>query len=477
MLYEAVIGLEVHVQLNTKTKAFCSCVNEFGAQENTNVCPVCLGLPGSLPVLNAKMLESGAKVALALKCEIREFTKFDRKNYFYPDLPKGYQISQYDQPLSENGYLDIATTQGTKRIRVKRVHMEEDAGKLLHPQDADCSYVDFNRAGTPLLEIVSEPDMNTPQEAYAYLSDLKLILQYLDISDCDMEKGSLRCDANVSLRPKGEEKLGTKTELKNLNSFKAVKAGLEYEIKRQEELLTEDGKIVQETRLWDEKKCETFSMRSKEEAHDYRYFPDPDLVPFFISPRQIEEAALSLPELPQQRLCRFVDVFGFSQKDAGVLISDKGLADFFEVCLSVLNEPKKIANWLVGPVLRYVNEKGLSIKSLGLKPEHLVALITFVEDGSLSQLAAKDVLKEVLETHKSPQEIVLEKNLSQVSDKGEISAIIEDVISKNEKSVKDYLSGKDNALMFLVGQVMRFSKGKANPKLAKDLITERLKQC
>ncbi len=477
MLYEAVIGLEVHVQLNTKTKAFCACINEFGAKENTNVCPVCLGLPGSLPVLNVKMLESGAKVALALHCKIRESTKFDRKNYFYPDLPKGYQISQYDQPLSEDGFLDIATTQGVKRIRIKRVHMEEDAGKLVHPQNADYSYVDFNRAGTPLLEIVSEPDMNTPDEAYQYLSDLKLILQYLDISDCDMEKGSLRCDANISLRPKGEEKLGTKTELKNLNSFKAVKAGLEYEIKRQRGLLEQGERITQETRLWEEKKCETFSMRSKEEAHDYRYFPEPDLAPFFISPRQIEDAFASLPELPQARLGRFVDVFGFAQKDAGVLISDKDLADFFETCVKVLNEPKKIANWLVGPVLRYVNEKGLSMKSLRLKPEYLVKLITLVENGALSQLAAKDVLKEVLETHRSPQEIVVEKNLSQVSDAGELSVIIEDVIGKNEKSVQDYLLGKENALMFLVGQVMRLSKGKANPKLAKELIAERLKKC
>lgn len=477
MSYEAVIGLEVHVQLNTRTKAFCSCVNEFGSKENTNVCPVCLGLPGSLPVLNEKLLESGVKVALALSCHIREFIKFDRKNYFYPDLPKGYQISQYDQPLSENGYLDINTGDNKKRIRIKRVHMEEDAGKLIHVASTGESYVDFNRAGTPLLEIVSEPDINTPDEAYAYLSDLKLILQYLNISDCDMEKGSLRCDANVSLRPKGEKQLGVKTELKNLNSFKAVKAGLEYEIKRQNSLLEDGEKVVQETRLWDEKKCETVSMRSKEEAHDYRYFPDPDLVPLSVSPQEVERIAASLPELPLPRLQRFQDTFGFSQKEAEVLISSKDLADLFEDCLKELNEPKKMANWLTGPLLRYINEKGLSIQSLALNPKHLAKLIKSVEEGVLSNLAAKDVLKDVLETHRDPSDIMTEKNLLQVSDTDELSRIIEDVIAKNEKSVKDYLGGKENALMFLVGQVMRISRGKANPKIAKELIAERLKQC
>ncbi len=477
MSYESVIGLEVHVQLNTRTKAFCSCVNEFGSKENTNVCPVCLGLPGSLPVLNYKLLESGVKVALALCCHIRELIKFDRKNYFYPDLPKGYQISQYDQPLSENGYLDIVIDGVRKRVRIKRVHMEEDAGKLIHAQDTGWSYVDFNRAGTPLLEIVTEPDINTPEEAYSYLSDLKLILQYLDISDCDMEKGSLRCDANVSLRPQGEAKLGVKTELKNLNSFKAVRAGLEYEIKRQKQLLDCGERVVQETRLWDEKKCETVSMRSKEEAHDYRYFPEPDLVPFFVSPQEIERIAAFLPELPQARLQRFQDVFGFSQKEALVLISSKELADFFEECLKVLNEPKKVANWLTGPILRYANDKSLSIKSLGLNPEYLAKLIMMVEDGILSNLAAKDVLKDVLETRRPPQDVIVEKNLSQVSNAGELSVVIEEVIGKNEKSVKDYLAGKENALMFLVGQVMRLSQGKANPKVAKELIAERLKQC
>ena len=475
-MYEPVIGLEVHVQLKTKTKAFCGCVNEFGAKENTHTCPVCLGLPGSLPVLNALALKSAVKVALAFHCTIAGFTKFDRKNYFYPDLPKNFQISQYDKPLSENGFLDMEEAGQKKRIRIKRIHLEEDAGKLIHPENSPVSLVDFNRAGTPLLEIVSEPDIHSPEEAYQYLTDLKLALQYLDVSDCDMEKGSLRCDANISLRPIGESKLGTKTELKNMNSFKAVKAALEYEIRRQTKLLGDGERIIQETRLWDEKQQETFSMRSKEEAHDYRYFPEPDLPPFAFSQAEIDELRKTLPELPRVRLKRFIEGFGISQKDAAVIISDRELANYFEKCLSLWNEPKKITNWLMGPVFYEMNTKNASITSLGLSPERLIKLISRVEDATISNLTAKDILTEMLRSHKDPDEIIKEKNLAQVSASDELKSIIEEVIAKNKKSVEDYISGKENALMFLVGQVMRASGGKANPKVAKDLIAERLKE-
>ncbi len=476
MNYETVIGLEVHIQLKTRTKAFCGCVNEFGSKENTNICPVCLGLPGSLPVLNAEVLKHAAKVALAFNCTVSDFTKFDRKNYFYPDLPKNFQISQFDKPLSENGFLDIEVSGGKKRIRIKRIHLEEDAGKLIHPDGASFSLVDFNRSGTPLLEIVSEPDIRSPEEAYQYLTDLKLIVRYLDVSDCDMEKGSLRCDANISLRPAGETKLGTKTELKNMNSFKAVKAALEYEIRRQARMLEKQERIIQETRLWDEKKQESFSMRSKEEAHDYRYFPEPDLPPFVFFPEEIDELRHALAELPQTRLKRFVDTFGISVKDASVIISDKELADFFERCVALWNEPKKILNWLIGPVFFEMNARSESIGSLGLDPEDLIKLIARVEDSTVSNLAAKEILSEMIKTKKGPDDIIKEKNLAQVSGSDELGSVIDAVINKNKKSVEDYLSGKENALMFLVGQVMKASGGKANPKVAKDMIAERLKK-
>ncbi|MBI5872757.1 MAG: Asp-tRNA(Asn)/Glu-tRNA(Gln) amidotransferase subunit GatB [Candidatus Omnitrophica bacterium] len=475
MEYEPVIGLEVHVQLKTKTKAFCGCANEFGSKENSNICPVCLGLPGSLPVLNSQVLVSAAKVALALNGTIRNFIKFDRKNYFYPDLPKNFQISQFDMPLSEHGYMDIKVDGQAKRIAIKRVHLEEDAGKLIHPEGTACSLVDFNRAGTPLLEIVSEPDLHSPEDAYVYLSDLKLALQYIGVSDCDMEKGSLRCDANISVRPVGQIKLGTKAELKNMNSFKAVRTALEFEFKRQVKSLEAGERIVQETRLWDEKKEATFSMRSKEEAHDYRYFPEPDLPPFTFTDADIKGIRKSLPELPKERLGRFVASFGFGEKDAAVLISDKELADFFEACLKIYNEPKKIANWLIGPVLSHL-KSNLSFEALHLSPENLTKIISLVEDGTVSNLAGKSILAEVVETGKPPDTIVREKNLGQVSDVDELKKIIEEVAAVNMRSVDDYAAGKENALMFLVGQVMRKSGGKANPKIARDLLAERLKK-
>ncbi|MFH0878002.1 MAG: Asp-tRNA(Asn)/Glu-tRNA(Gln) amidotransferase subunit GatB [Candidatus Omnitrophota bacterium] len=474
-MYEPVIGLEVHVQLKTKTKAFCGCVNEFGARENTNICPVCLGLPGALPVLNAQAIKSSAKVALALGCTVRTFTKFDRKNYFYPDLPKNFQISQYDMPLSEHGFLDIETPAGVKQIRIKRVHLEEDAGKLIHDEKAPFSYVDFNRAGTPLLEIVTEPDLNTPQEAYLYLTDLKLILQYLGVSDCDMEKGTLRCDANVSVRKSGDKTLGTKAELKNMNSFKAVKGALEYEILRQTRELEGGGRIVQETRLWNEKKAQTFSMRSKEEAHDYRYFPEPDLPPFVFSQDELNRMRQDLPELPKQRCKRLVETFGLTAAEAATTTSDKDLADFFEACCKISSDFRKIVHWLIGPVLFEMNSRNADVLSLGLTPAQLVRLVSLVEDNTISQLTAKDVLSQMLDEHKDPDLLIQEKNLAQVSDAGALNSVIEEVVRNNKKSVDDYLAGKENALMFLVGQVMKMSKGKANPKMAKDLLAERLK--
>ena len=475
MNLEPVIGLEVHVQLKTNTKVFCSCANEFGVKENTHICPVCLGLPGSLPVLNEKVLKSGAKVALAVSATVRDSIKFDRKNYFYPDLPKNFQISQYDMPLAERGFLDIEVNGSLKRIRIKRVHLEEDAGKLIHPEAKEESLVDFNRAGTPLLEIVSEPDINSPDEAYQYLTDLKLILQYLEVSDCDMEKGSLRCDANVSLRPVGSKGLGVKAELKNMNSFKAVRLGLEYEIKRQTKCLEAGEKITQETRLWNEKTGQTSSMRSKEEAHDYRYFPEPDLPPFVLTETDIENIRVALPELPKERSKRFVQVFNLTEKEAAVLISDKEVADFFEKCLSFLNEPKKIVHWISGSVLFEMNSRHVSFKELNLVPEHFIELIKKVEDDTVSQLMAKSIFTVMLASGSTANDIINEKKLAQVSNVDELRGVIEDVIAKNAKTVQDYKAGKENALMFLLGQVMKASGGKANPKIAKELIAERLK--
>ncbi len=408
MNYEPVIGLEVHVQLKTRTKAFCGCPNVFGTKENTNICPVCLGLPGSLPVLNAEALTSAIKVGLALNATVRNYIKFDRKNYFYPDLPKNFQISQFDMPLAENGVLDVETEGVKKNIRIKRVHLEEDAGKLIHQEDGRESLVDYNRAGTPLLEVVSEPDISSPEEAYAYLTDLKLILQYVGVSDCDMEKGSLRCDANVSIRPVGATTLGTKAELKNMNSFKAVRAGLAYEIERQTKALEAGERIVQETRLWDEKSQQTFSMRSKEEAHDYRYFPEPDLPPFTFAPVFIDGIKAAMPELPRARQKRFVASLGFSDKDAAVMTSDKELADFLEECVRIYPEAKKIANWLMGPVFSLMNARHVSLSGLGLSSAHLVELIRMVEEGTISNLVGKDVLAMMIQSSRGPSEIVRE---------------------------------------------------------------------
>lgn len=479
MGYETVIGLEVHVQLNTATKAFCGCSTEFGAGANTQVCSICMGLPGCLPVLNEKAFEYALRVAMALNCRIAEITKFDRKNYFYPDLPKNYQISQYDLPLAEDGFLKFKSSGNIKRAGIKRVHLEEDAGKLIHEQDV--SLVDFNRTGIPLLEIVGCPDIHSPQEAYDYLLNLKQIVRYLGVSSCDMEKGILRCDANISVKRETDSKLGTKIELKNMNSFHGVRDALSYEVKRQIKLLEDGGDIVQETRLWDEQKNITNSMRTKEGAQDYRYFPEPDLPPFIISRQLLEEIKGSLPELAQAKQIRFISEYKLSEYDASVLTSDKEIADFFEECAKdyseIKSEAKPVANWILGPLLSELNSRGLDMSQLTLADDAVEAtakLVKMVKAGDISNLAAKSVFSEMIESGRRPEVIIKEKNLTQISDTDTLDKIIAEIIKANKKSVDDYLDGKQNAIMFLVGQVMRKSKGKANPKAVLELLKNKL---
>ena len=474
MNYVTVIGLEVHLHLNTKTKAFCACSTEFGSVANSQTCPVCLGLPGSLPVYNKVALDYAIKVALALNCTLQEYTKFDRKNYFYPDLPKNYQVSQYDLPLSVSGFLEIESGSKTKRIGITRVHMEEDAGKLIHKEDV--SLVDFNRTGIPLLEIVSDPDISSPEEAYAYLTELKSILKYLDVSDCDMEKGSLRCDANISLKKPQDEKLGIKVELKNLNSFKAVKDALNYEVRRQAQLLDEEKTIIQETRLWDTEKSITVSMRTKEGAQDYRYFPEPDLPPFIIPKTKVEEIKNDLPEFSRNKLQRFVREYGLTNYDAKILVSIKKDADYAENCIKAYPESDKkiIVNWLIGAMLSEANNRNFSIAALNVPENNLISLVGFVQRQEISNLCAKSVLNEMVSSGKSPLEIIKEKNLAQISNTGELDKVVDEIVKDNQKSVTDFKSGKDNALMFLVGQAMKKSKGKANPKLLQEIFKRRL---
>jgi aspartyl-tRNA(Asn)/glutamyl-tRNA(Gln) amidotransferase subunit B len=474
MKYQTVIGLEVHLQLNTKTKAFCGCPVDFGQTPNSGVCPVCLGLPGSLPVYNREALNSAIKLALAFSCQIQEHTKFDRKNYFYPDLPKNYQISQFDLPLSRNGYLDIASEGKTKRIGITRVHLEEDAGKLIH--ETTSSLVDFNRTGVPLLEIVSEPDLSSPQEAFDYLTSLKNIIEYLDVSDCDMEKGSLRCDANISLRPEGVKELGVKTELKNMNSFKGVKDALTFEVGRQTELLEAGSAMSQETRLWDAQKNETVSMRSKEGAKDYRYFPDPDLTVFIIDQEMVSKTKAQLPELPQEKMQRFIRDYGLSEYDAKILVSSKKDAEFAEECIRKYpgKDKKIMVNWLIGPLLSEANSRKLNLCQLNVNKDELISLIEFVENQSVSHLSAKLVLTQMIDSAKGAALIIKENNMLQISDTAELERIIDQAILENEKSVSSFKAGKTNALMFLVGQVMKKSAGKANPKVVGDLIKRRL---
>lgn len=475
--YEAVIGLEVHVELKTNTKIFCQCPTAFGGDPNAHVCPVCLGLPGVLPVLNKKVLEYAIRAALALNCEIAPYSKFDRKNYYYPDLPKNYQISQYDLPLARNGHLDIEVDGEVKRVGIIRIHMEEDAGKLLHQGTIDTtpySLVDYNRTGVPLIEIVSAPDLRTPEEAKAYLEKLKAIIQYTGVSDCKMEEGSLRCDANVSVRKKGSREFGTKTEIKNLNSFKAVQRALAYEIRRQVAVLEEGGRIVQETRMWDEAEGVTRSMRSKEEAHDYRYFPEPDLVPLVIDRQWVEEIRASLPELPDQRRQRYIKQYGLPPYDAAVLTATKEMADYFEECVALYPNAKAVSNWVMGDLSRLLNAHNMEITQCRVKPPQLVVLLRLMDKGTISGKIAKTVFEEMFATGKDAEEIVREKGLVQITDEGAIAAVVEEVLAANPKVVADYLGGKEKVFAFLVGQVMKATRGKANPELANRLLREKL---
>jgi aspartyl-tRNA(Asn)/glutamyl-tRNA(Gln) amidotransferase subunit B len=477
MKYEIVVGLEVHAELKTESKIFCGCSTHFGAEQNTNVCEVCLGMPGTLPVLNQRAVEFAIRAGLALNCEIATFSKFDRKNYYYPDLPKNYQISQYDLPVCTNGYLDVEVDGETKRIGITRIHLEEDAGKLVHPNTITTSsyaWVDYNRTGVPLVEIVSEPDIRTPEEARAYLTKLRSILEYCDVSDCKMEEGSLRCDANISLRPFGQTTLGTKAELKNMNSFKAVQKGLEYEAMRQEQVLEEGGRIRQETRTWDEAKGVTLSMRSKEQAHDYRYFPDPDLVPLEISRAQVEEIRQTLPELPEARKQRLIEQDGLPDYDAEVITASRAVAEYYDAVKQLVNDPKTIANWIMGDMMMQLNARNLSIVESPVSPAHLADMIQLLNKGTISGKIAKTVFDEMFESGKKPDEIVKEKGLVQISDESAIIAIVEEVLAANPQSVADYKAGKEKAIGFLVGQVMKQSKGRANPELANKLLKERL---
>jgi aspartyl-tRNA(Asn)/glutamyl-tRNA(Gln) amidotransferase subunit B len=474
MEYEPVIGLEVHAQLLTDTKIFCNCSAKFGAAPNSHTCPICLGMPGVLPVLNGKVVDYAMKMSLATHCRINGACNFARKNYFYPDLPKGYQISQYSQPLAEQGWVAIEMNGGRKRIGITRIHMEEDAGKLMHDEHSPVSYVDLNRTGVPLIEIVSEPDIRSPEEAAAYLKALHEILVYLEICDGNMEEGSFRCDANVSLRPAGEAALGTRTELKNMNSFRNVQRALEYEIKRQQYLLESGGKVVQETRLWDDGQAVTHSMRGKEEAHDYRYFPDPDLVPIVIEESWIAAIKKTMPELPVEKRERFIREYQLSVYDAGVLTSGRAIADYYEETARLSGKPKIAANWIMGDLLRFLNEDKRDIKDIQIFPASLAEMITTIEAGTISGKMAKEVFEEMYKSGKSPQVIIKEKGMVQINDTGTIAGVIAEVIAANPGQLAQYRSGKDKLFGFFVGQVMKATQGKANPQIINDLLKQML---
>ncbi len=474
MEFEPVIGLEVHAQLKTKTKIFCSCSTTFGAPPNTHTCPVCLGMPGVLPVLNKKVVEYTMRMALATGCKIESESRFARKNYFYPDLPKGYQISQYELPIARHGHVDIEINGDHHRIGITRIHMEEDAGKLNHDTGRPVSMVDFNRTGVPLIEIVSEPDIRSPEAAGAYLRQLRSIVRYLDICDGNLEEGSFRCDANVSIRPKGSDTFGTRSEIKNLNSFKHVEKALQYEINRQKEILVDGGAVVQETRLWDPDKNRTDSMRSKEEAHDYRYFPDPDLLPLVIDEDWIETVRKNLPELPAEKKKRFVAEYALPSYDAEILTSDRDLAEYFENCLQGFNQPKPVSNWIMGSLLGLLKAEGKSIDQSPISAPDLARLLKLIDDGTISGKIAKTVFDEMAKSGKSPQSIVEDKGLVQISDSSAIEDIISKVLAGCSAEVEAYRNGKTKLLGFFVGQVMKETRGKANPKMVNEILKKKL---
>jgi len=480
MKEEVVIGLEIHIQLMTKAKMFCHCSTDYvGKEPNTNTCPVCLGLPGSLPVLNKKVLEFAIRTAVALNCEINQVSKFHRKNYFYPDLPKGYQISQYDLPLGRNGYMEIflPKSQERRKIGVTRVHIEEDAGKLVHEGDiASSSYslVDYNRCGIPLAEIVTEPDFRSPEEARIFLVQLRSMVQHLEVCDGNMEEGSLRCDANISLRDAKSTTLGTKVEIKNMNSFKAVKKALQFEVDRQKMLLTEGIEIIQETRHWDEVKNVTVSMRSKEEAHDYRYFPEPDLLPLKVDLKMTDEIRRNLPELPEARRERFINNYQIPEYDAEILTSTKALGDFYEKAASLYSNSKVLSNWIMGELIRYLNKNKVGIEDSPISPEKLVGMLKLIDDGIVSGKMAKGIFEKMFKTGKDASKIVKESGITQITDKNKLFEVIDRVIKENPRSVEDFNEGKEKALHYLVGQVMRYTKGRAKPDFVFNAIKQRI---
>ncbi|HXX53753.1 MAG TPA: Asp-tRNA(Asn)/Glu-tRNA(Gln) amidotransferase subunit GatB [Thermodesulfovibrionales bacterium] len=474
MQYEAVIGLEVHAQMLTESKIFCGCATRFGSQPNSQTCPVCIGMPGVLPVLNRKALELAIKTGLAMDCRISSYSRFARKNYFYPDLPKGYQISQYELPICEHGFLEILVEGETRRIGITRIHMEEDAGKNIHEGTGNFSFVDLNRSGVPLMEIVSEPDMRTPREASEYMKKLRNILRFLGVCDGNMEQGSLRCDANVSVRPVGQKEFGIRTEVKNINSFKFVEKALEYEIKRQIRLLKEGGRVIQETRLWDSSRGMTESMRGKEEAHDYRYFPEPDLVPVMPTDIWVNEIRESLPELPDKKRDRFIFEYGLPEYDADLLSADRAMAEWFEKAVKAGGQPKTVFNWMTGELSRLLNEENGSIETCPLTPSQLAEMIGLIDNGTISGKIAKTVFEEMYRSGKNPVEIIEDKGLVQVNDSAAIEKVVDEIMMGHSKEIERFRAGDEKLISFFVGQVMKSTKGKANPQMVNEILKKKL---
>ena len=472
--YEIVIGLEVHSELSTKTKIFCSCSTEFGGEPNSHCCPICMAMPGTLPVLNKKVVEYAIKAGLATNCRIARFSKNDRKNYFYPDLPKAYQISQYDMPLCTKGYVEIETENGPKKIGLTRIHIEEDAGKLNHDEYGRGSLVDLNRAGVPLIEIVSEPDLRSAEEVDSYLKKLKSILEYIEVSDCKMQEGSFRADVNVSARKKGEEKLGTRTEMKNMNSFRSITRAIEYETSRQIEILEQGGKIEQETLRWDEISGKTFSMRDKEDAQDYRYFPEPDLAIINVSDEMIDSIKKTLPEMPEVRYKKYIEEYKLPEYDSKILTSSKYLSDLFEKATKICNNPKSVSNWIMTEVTRILNEEEKEPSQIPFTAEQLGKLILLIDKGTVSSKIAKKVLEELFKNPQDPENIIKEKGLTQISDEGAIKEVVQKILEANPQSIADFKAGKNKALAFLVGQAMKETKGKANPQMLNKMFLDEL---